>query len=105
MMRTDRIGDLNDQTMIGVPRCFAIDHEERDLPCGEFSFEKQHLRYYHMTRAECLEWLSDADHYSDCVGNGWDIGPQAIGLQSSARATAKRMIKALAFTWDMATPQ
>jgi hypothetical protein len=78
-------------TRICVPPCFAIDHEERELPTGKFIEETRKGRVYEVTPEEFREWLSDANYHSDCAGPGWNMYPQPIGLQSSARATVKRL--------------
>ena len=76
---------------VWIAACFALDHYERDLPCGELL--EQHKRkgwLFRCTPGELAEWLSDATYYSDCAGFGWDFAG-ALGMQSSARATVKRV--------------
>jgi hypothetical protein len=76
---------------VWIPACFAEDHSDRDLPCGEFlEAHKRKGRRYRCTPGELAEWKSDATYYSDCAGFGWDI-EGALGMQSSARATVKRV--------------
>ena len=81
---------------IDIPACFASDHFERDLPSGECIKTTKRLWTFVCTFEELEEWLSDADYYSDCAGFGWDMGTEALGMQSSARATVKRVEKLLA---------
>ena len=76
--------------LIDIPQVFAIDHEERDLPSGEKVKVLARTIRYRCTAPELREWLSDADHYSDCAGQGWDIGG-ALQLQASARGTVGRI--------------
>ncbi len=76
--------------ILDVPPLFAVDHTERALPSGTFLNMHGPFYRYACTMADLKEWASDAEHYSDCAGQGWDIGPIAIGLQSSARATRRR---------------
>jgi hypothetical protein len=79
---------------VWIPACFASDHSERDLPCGEWLEEHKRKGWlFECTHAELAEWKSDADFYSDCAGFGWNFGEggMALGLQSSARATVKRV--------------
>jgi hypothetical protein len=83
--------------LIKIPKAFYIDHIERDLDAPEIV--KRSARHFHVAAndpAAVAELLSDANHYSDCAGPGWCVGAEArdgIGLQSSARATAKAIIK------------
>jgi len=85
---------------IDLPYTFCVDHEERELPSGTFvqMDEKRRLIRRRCTAPELREWLSDATHYSDCASYGWNLGStgKALGLQSSARATVKRVLKVLA---------
>tara|TARA_R100000664_G_scaffold34032_1_gene53565 strand:- start:10275 stop:10544 length:270 start_codon:yes stop_codon:yes gene_type:complete len=76
---------------IDIPKTFAIDHSERDLPTGIRVKELKRTIRYECTAPELREWLSDAEYYSDCAGEGWDMGDDAIGLQASARGTAQRV--------------
>ena len=76
---------------LDVPPVFAVDHAERDLPTGIAVGGPGKFHRYLCTEAELREWLSDARLYSDCAGFGWDMGPGAIGMQSSAQATARRV--------------
>ena len=77
--------------IIDIPKAFATDHEERDLPTGEKVKALARTIRYRCTAPELREWLSDAEYYSDCAGQGWDMGPYGLGLQSSARGTVKRL--------------
>ena len=79
--------------LIDIPQVFAIDHAERDLPTGEQVKVLARTTRYRCTAPELREWLSDSEHYSDCAGRGWSLGDGAIGLQASARGTAKRIAK------------
>lgn len=81
---------------IDLPQCFAEDHYSRDLPSGELVRQTDKLWTFICTSPELREWRSDANHYSVCAGQGWDCGPSAIGLQSSAQATVKRIDKLMA---------
>jgi hypothetical protein len=77
---------------VWIPACFALDHSERDLPCGELLEEHKRKGWlFRCTPGELAEWKSDATYYSDCAGFGWDMGSDALGMQSSARATVKRV--------------
>tara|TARA_R100000781_G_scaffold13720_1_gene11776 strand:+ start:1268 stop:1573 length:306 start_codon:yes stop_codon:yes gene_type:complete len=76
---------------IDIPKTFAIDHSERDLPTGREVKELARTIRYECTAPELREWLSDANYYFDCAGFGWDMGDDAIGLQASARGTAQRI--------------
>ena len=78
--------------LIDIPQVFAIDHEERDLPTGERVKALARTIRYRCTAPELREWLSDAEHYSDCAGQGWDLGG-ALQLQASARGTVGRIAK------------
>lgn len=86
---------MTDTYQIDIPACFARDHFERDLPTGECVKQTKRLWTFVCTRDEIDEWRSDADYYSDCAGQGWDMGPGAIGMQSSAQATVKRVDRLL----------
>jgi len=77
--------------LIDVPKAFATDHEERDLPTGEKVKALARTVRYRCTASELQEWLSDAEYYSGCAGQGWDMGRSGLGLQSSARGTVKRI--------------
>jgi hypothetical protein len=77
--------------LIDIPQVFAIDHDERDLPTGEQVKVLEGTIRYQCTAPELREWLSDAEFYSDCAGQGWDMGPGALGLQASARETENRI--------------
>lgn len=86
---------------VSIPERFSQDHYGRALPCGEYLGEVREgrtvLHRYLCSHAELLEWLSDADLYRDCASSaaGWDCGDGAIGLQSSARATLRRVRQVL----------
>jgi hypothetical protein len=85
--------DLRTTCRVTIPPVFADDHESRELPTGIRLSENRSGVTYEVNRYEFYEWLSDADYYSDCAGQGWDLGDHstALGLQSSARATVKRL--------------
>ena len=78
--------------LIDIPQVFAIDHAERDLPTGEQVKVLARTIRYRCTAPELREWLSDAEYYSDCAGQGWDLGG-ALQLQASARGTVGRIAK------------
>ena len=78
--------------LIDIPQVFAIDHAERDLPTGELVKVLARTIRYRCTAPELREWLSDAEYYSDCAGQGWDMGG-ALQLQASARGTVGRIAK------------
>jgi hypothetical protein len=82
----------NPRWLIDIPQCFAIDHDERDLPTGIEVKKTKRLITYRCTIEELQEWHSDAEFYSDCAGQGWCMD-NAIGLQSSAKATVRRVEK------------
>tara|TARA_R110000744_G_scaffold316691_1_gene423303 strand:+ start:130 stop:429 length:300 start_codon:yes stop_codon:yes gene_type:complete len=84
---------MNTKYEIDIPETFAIDHAERSLPTGEEVKVLARTIRYRCTAPELREWLSDAEYYSDCAGQGWDMGPSALGLQASARGTVKRIAK------------
>ena len=75
---------------VSIPPAFAVDHSDRDLPTGIKIEETKTGWTFKVTVEEYREWLSDARHYSDCAGQGWSMDG-ALGLQSSARATVKRL--------------
>jgi len=78
--------------LIDIPKRFAIDHEERALPTGvQVKVLSRSIRY-RCTAPELREWLSDAEYYSDCAGQGWDFGG-ALAMQASARGTVKRIAR------------
>jgi len=52
-----------------------------------------HLREV-MKKEELQEWLSDARHYSDCDGPGWDF-PGRRSMAKSARRTVELVTAAL----------
>lgn len=81
---------------VWLPAKFAQDHLDRCLPSGELvdSSANRGSMCFRCTREELEEWISDSHHYSDCASEGWSI-PNALGLQSSARATNKRAKEAL----------
>lgn len=77
---------------VDIPEAFASDHYERELPTGERVKMTAKLWTFRCTVEELKEWASDADYYSDAVSM---MGPEYFGLQCSARATVKRVAKAL----------
>ena len=76
---------------IDIPKTFAVDHSDRDLPTGIRVKELARTIRYECTAPELREWLSDAAYHFDCHGEGWDIGDYGLGLQASARGTAQRV--------------
>ena len=85
-----------------VPARFWQDHLERACRCGESCPDKEAHEDDDGTRVsdgirvtlndvDFNELLSDALFYSDAVQM---MGPEYIGLQSSARATVQRIQKA-----------
>ena len=88
---------MTDTIIIDIPATFASDHYDRDLPSGTIVRQGDRVWRFRCTVEELNEWLSDAEYYSDCAGQGWCLGTrgEALGLQSSARATAKRIRAAL----------
>jgi hypothetical protein len=89
---------------ISIPRIFAVDHDERDLPTGLELKSGPRVITYLCDEAEIREWRSDAVHYSDCGGFGWDMDqPFAGQLKRSALATIRRIDAkypwAAAFWW------
>lgn len=80
-------------TIVAFPEKFAEDYDiARGLPTGDNLGSCGRYRLYRCNEEELLEWLSDAEHYSDCASEGWDFGTRGeqLGMASSARATAKR---------------
>ena len=80
---------------IDIPKLFATDHSERDLPTGRKVKALSRTIRFECTAPELREWLSDANYYSDCAGEGWDFGNQ-LAMQASARGTAQRVIRLMA---------
>ena len=78
------------QHTIWLPAYFAHDHIERELPYGEIVREGKQGVLIRCNDDELAEWLSDARHYSDCAGPGWDFDNR-LAMQASARATVKRI--------------
>jgi len=78
--------------LIDIPKRFAIDHEERALPTGEHVKVLARTVRYRVTARELREWLSDAEYYSDCAGQGWSWS-DGLAMQASARGTVKRIDK------------
>ena len=80
--------------VIDVPATFASDHVDRELPSGELIKSTDKLWTVGCNENELIEWYSDADYYSDpaiVASMRSSCGPGIIGLQSSARATLKRL--------------
>lgn len=80
--------------VIDVPATFASDHVDRELPSGELIKSTDKLWTFVCNENELIEWYSDADYYSDpaiVASMRSSCGPGIIGLQSSARATLKRL--------------
>jgi len=76
---------------VWIPACFASDHSERDLPCGELLEEHKRKGWlFRCTPGELAEWKSDATYYSD-IAQEHQMGREYFGLQCSARATVKRV--------------
>jgi len=87
---------MKEQTyIIDIPKTFAIDHEERDLPSGDKVKVLSRTIRYRCTAPQLREWLSDADYYFDCAGVGWCDPQYNLGLQASARGAVKRVLKVL----------
>ena len=81
-----------------LPKRFWEDHVDRALRCvcegyphDEDGLGELTSRGYRVTLVEtdAKELLSDARHYSDYLRWGGD--PSCLGLQTSARATVKRL--------------
>ncbi len=77
---------------LDLPPRFYEDHIDRDLPGGVAFKLTRKLVSIEIDEDELAELLSDAHHYSSFAQNGSEY----LGLQSSARATVKRITKALA---------
>ena len=80
--------------VIDVPATFASDHVDRELPTGKLINRTAKLWTFVCNEDEIIEWYSDADYYSDpaiVASMRSSCGPGIIGLQSSARATLKRL--------------
>lgn len=79
---------------VTIPQRFVDDHFERELGEGIEVLKSNSKGYLIEGKEEDLiELLSDAVHYSDCVG--WSNDSSMLGLQKSAQATAKRLRTAL----------
>lgn len=79
---------------ISIPPLFAEDHCMRDLPIGVLVEQTKKGWVFDVTQEEFDEWFSDARHYSDCAGPGWDFGRyKQLAMQASARATVVRFMK------------
>ena len=78
---------------IWLPEHFYIDHMERDLPAGEVIDKGRKGVLVRCDDDTLAEILSDANYYSDCASEGWDLGDhhRALGMQASARATVRRI--------------
>lgn len=82
----------DDRIAYTIPRVFFDDHIGRDLPPYDYEgvVKKDKSTYtILLTPDEVSELLSDADHYSSVVW--WAEDGSYFGLQSSARATVKRI--------------
>ena len=91
--------EMTEQTyVIDLPFNFAYDHEDRELPTGEFVKLLHNTIRYRCTAPELREWLSDAEFYSNCAtsGAGWSDPQDNRGLQDSARRTGARVLKVMA---------
>lgn len=87
-----------------VPAAFWNDHVDRACRCGEgcpgrvddhggdYGVETSRGVRVDLNSIDANELLSDARHYSDVTR--W-ASPEYIGIQSSARATVKRLEKEL----------
>jgi hypothetical protein len=101
---------MSTTTTYRLPKTFWQDHVDRGCRCAEtcpdrdrhenegdgYAFAGRETRdayFVPLTDADAAELLSDARHYSDATQ--W-MGPDAIGLQSSARATVRGIEKARA---------
>ncbi len=78
---------------IDLPKKFCRDHMDRALPSGEVVKELGKTYRMEMTAPVMREWLSDANHYSDCAGYGWSMGDEGLAMQASARGTVSRIEK------------
>lgn len=78
---------------IWLPEHFYVDHMERDLPAGEVIDKGRRGVLVRCDDDTLAEIRSDADYYSDCASEGWDLGDHhvALAMQASARATVKRI--------------
>jgi hypothetical protein len=84
-----------------VPARFWEDHVERACRCaedcperrgaheGDYGFKTTKGYLVKLTALDASELRSDALYYSDVVR--WTGAPEHLGLQSSARATVKRL--------------
>ena len=83
-----------------IPKVFYDDHTVTcELPAPEVIKETKSHYYIDSTSNHLAELLSNAKHYSDCAGQGWDFGNQ-LGMQSSARATVKAINKLTPISQD-----
>ncbi len=74
---------------VRLPRLFAEDHYERDLPTGELVSESKRFMTFRITDKETLdEWISDASFYSDVTGMDFEA------MHSIARS-ARRCVEIL----------
>jgi len=75
--------------LIRIPKVFYDDHViGMNLPAPEVIRETKSHYFIDSKSKDLAELLNNANHYSDCAGIGWDFEGQ-LGMQSSARATAK----------------
>ena len=89
-----------DEVTIEVPARFWVDHVDRGLRCdARCPYQEEHQAEQYgkktargytvpLSAADIVELRSDAEHYSDYAAWG---SPEGIGLQSSARATVRRL--------------
>lgn len=75
-----------------IPRAFYDDHVARALPAGTIVREKRKTIVVDMDDDEARELLDDAKHYAGAPAGYWE--GVSMGLISSARATAKRLVAA-----------
>lgn len=78
--------------IVELPPNFYWDHVARGLPAGTVLREKRKLVVVELDDDEAREILDDAKHYAEAPAGYWD--GVSIGLISSARATAKRLVAA-----------
>lgn len=84
---------------IKLPPVFYWDHVARDLPGGQLLRETKSFVEVELSEEDARELLDDAEYYADPATVREMLaespGGAALGLQSSARATVKRLRVAL----------
>ncbi len=81
-----------DITEVRIPKRFYDDHLERDCSTSAVIRETQDHYFVALTQTQFDELMSDASYYSDAVEM---MGSDYLGVQSSARATARALRKAV----------